>query len=152
MRIAAGLVVFAIGCGTPPLEPRLRPATVDPSLGEAPAEALAEWQLATGGRYPDRVVSFGVKDMTGRLGNTSPSGADEMPWFVNVVPGLDGRTLRLVLLHELGHVAGLLVDPDSGDPAHWHGAAPSVMRPALNDCADEIGLPELAAFDRKYGR
>ena len=150
MRRAACLLVILAGCGSAP-EPRYALSESEPSLGRAPVEALAEWHKATGGRYPQRAIVFSVRNWDDRLANSSPTGGDDMPWFVTVKPGMPPRLLRRALLHELGHVAGLVMDPASGDPAHWHGREPSVMRGAIEDCADEIGLPELAAFDRKYG-
>ncbi len=152
MRVALLSLAFVVaGCGPSAL--RYRPTHVEPSLGCAPEEALAEWQIATGGRFPWRDISFYVEDPGGGLvGKTAPVGhVEDGHYTVTITPGLDATTLRLVLLHELGHVAALRVDPDHPHPTHWHGAAPSVMRESVDECADEIGAPELAAFERQYG-
>ena len=152
MRLAYCVVALAVGCAAPAQAPRFRLSESDGDLGRAPVEALAEWHRATGGRYPQRSIVFGVESRDDRLAATSPTGGEDMPWFVTVRPELPPKLLRRALLHELGHVAGLVMDPDSADPAHWHGKEPSIMRGQIDDCADSIGEPELAAFDRKYGR
>ncbi len=150
MRLAACLLVAVAGCGAP--APQYRPAYVDPALGDAPLEAMAEWQIATGGRYPKRNISFRSAALEGCVGRTEAPSDVSLPAHVYVLPGLPPDVLRRALLHELGHVARLMPDPESGDPIHWHGDAPSVMRQTIDEVADEIGAPELAAFDRKYGR
>lgn len=152
MRALCCLVVALVGCGAP--APLYRPVSVDPSLGCAPDEALAEWQLATGGRYPQRDISFTVADPgDGLAGKTSVAGrVEDGHYIVTIRPGLDSELLHRVLLHELGHVAALMPDPEHPKPSHWHGAAPSVMRDNIDECSDAIGAPELAAFDRQYGR
>lgn len=154
MRAAVCLALLVVGCGAPPIPLRYRPTHVDESLGQAPYEALAEWQLATGGRYPERHISFFEGDPgEGRVGSSNPVGnVEDGRYDVVVRAGIGWELTRKVLLHELGHVARLLPDPEHPQPTHWHGAAPSVMRDWVFDCSDEIGAPELAAFDRQYGR
>ena len=151
MRSAVCLALLLTGCGPSAL--RYRPTHVEPSLGCAPEEALAEWQIATGGRYPWRDISFYVGYAgEGKVGSTGPIGnPDDGHYSVTVVPDLPPEDLRLTLLHELGHVIALRPDPDHPHPTHWHGAAPSVMRETLDGCSDHIGAPELAAFERQYG-
>ena len=93
-----------------------------------------------------------VAPLEGCAGLTDATNDFAQPAFVTVIPGLSPAMLRRVLLHELGHVARLQLDPDSGDWIHYHGNSPSVMRTRVEDCADEIGAPELAAFERKFPR
>lgn len=151
MRLACCLALAAIGCGAP--APLYRPVYVDPALGVAPELALVAWQEATGWRYPERVVSFEVCSLAeGRAGTTSRIGSDGAHFTVCVSPQFGSLDLGCVLRHELGHVAGLIMDPESGDPIHYHGELPSVMRRTADNCPDGIGRPELAAFELKYGR
>ena len=145
------LAFLLVGCGAPAPVAQYRPAFVDPALGDAPADALETWQLATGGRFPVRNISFLVGDINNAALTDAPADMSK-PAFVTVASWLDPSWFRQALLHELGHVAKLTIDPDSGDPIHYHGSRPSVMLPVLNDCSAEIGEPELDAFVRRYGR
>ncbi len=147
---AVCLALLAVGCGAP--APGYRPAFVDPSLGGAPDEALSAWHVATWGRYPERNISFIIDPGLDAIARTAAPSDESRPVTIRIRPGITGDYLRRTLLHELGHAIRLLPDPESSDAVHWHGAAPSVMRPLIEDCADSIGAPELAAFDRKFGR
>jgi hypothetical protein len=141
----------AASCGGPVIGHR--PAFVDPLLGDAPAEALASWQEATGGRYPSFRIAFRVAPVSeGAAAVIYESDHVAVDFNIFVSPNLPVGMHRRALLHELGHAPWLVLDPESGDPIHWHGEAPSVMRPSIDECADEIGAPELAAFERQYGR
>ena len=146
------LAMLAIGCGSP--APLYRPAYVDPRLGDAADEALAEWHVATQWRYPWRSIIFQVSDAMPdrRAGQTSRIGDDGLHYRVQIHPSVTGENLHCVLLHELGHVADLVIEPGAMDPKHYHGSAPSVMRPTYDNCARELGMPELLAFERQYPR
>jgi hypothetical protein len=94
-------------------------------------------------------VSFYIGDTAGDGAATFETAPGVFAVYVD--SALPTTWRKRALLHELGHVAGLDVDPQSSDAAHWHDTTPSVMRPLIDDCADEIGAPELAAFEREYG-
>jgi len=146
------LALAAIGCGATPMEFRYRPVFVDPALGTAPEEALAEWQAASGGLFPPREISFYVSDLPGTLaGRTSPYSQDGNHFTIDIDTETPAADIRRVLLHELGHVAGLRFGPDL-ESSHYTGTAPSVMRAVTVDCADEIGAPELEAMRQKFHR
>lgn len=138
------LAVFSIAlvcaCSPKPAE------TVD----SAKWEALAAWQEATGGRFPRLEIDVYATDAT--YGRAASTATFEGVARIRVDARLSPRMARRALLHELGHAAGLVLDPGSGDPHHWHGMAASVMRRELDESSDDIGQPDLAAFDLKYGK
>ena len=151
VRALVALIGVLAGCGAAPPVAPYRPAYVDPALGEAPSEALAAWNEATGGRYPKLRLSFRIASTIDSAAKIVESDHKEADYVIAVSPWVPVEWHRRALLHELGHAVWVMPEPESGDPYHYHGPAPSVMRPELNDCADEIGQPELAAFERKFG-
>jgi hypothetical protein len=129
------LILLLLGCGQP---------INHPALTDEPAEALATWNRATGGRMPELKLSFVLSDID-RAGKIEP------PSIIHISTRLPRELRRRALLHEIGHAMWIMPEPESGDPYHYRGPAPSVMHPDLDECSDEIGRPELAAFERKYG-
>ena len=125
--------------------------------------ALAEWDIRTG-EHINYTVTF--KDMskesiepnnyenifkllvkepgTGLLGWTSWY-SEKNSALILIKPGMDSKTFKTVLLHELGHA----LDLHFGNDIHYTGDKKSIMHPAIGN-TDKLECPELLAFCDKY--